>query len=439
MRSLHDHRADTRLKAVEALNLAGYGAAADAVAPLVADPDSNVRFAAIDAELTFFLNESVGAVTADGKTPKHSRAQDAFDAGPLVRNGAVAPPSVIDALVRASADPAPRIRFDALHALGVIAEPPLAPDVAETLAAGLDSSDPTTRIATARVLGRLRVASAGDKLIAALNDPSVTEQKYATEALGLIKNERSLGSLLERLNFYKTGDMAAETLLALARIAHVSAREAFRAHLADTDATMRAAALEGLGRLKDADSGEAFAMRRQKDTSVAVRLAATFALAHFDEPDVPTLARGLTSAETYAPGGRLPAGTRPGGRPGDRDVPQDVPRERPARRPHSRPGLHWHQGHRADSSALPEGSQRSRCPRGGRRHCAAVALGDELIVRRGRRPRRACRSADRRTRTERPARSRSGAATGGGPKGVRPTWREWGPGRRTRVPRAAAR
>jgi HEAT repeat protein len=299
MRSLHDHRADTRLKALEALNLAGYGAAADAVAPLVADPDSNVRFAAIDAELTFFLNEPVGGVTTDGKTPKHSRAQDAFDAGPLVRNGAVAPPSVIDALVRALADSAPRIRFDALHALGVIAEPPLAPDVAEAVAAGLDSSDPTTRIATARVLGRLRVASAGDKLIAALNDPNLTEQKYATEALGLIKNERSLGSLLERLDFYKTGDMAAETLLALARIAHVSAREAFRARLSDSDATMRVAALEGLGRLKDADSGTTFALRRQKDTSVAVRLAATFALAHFDEPDVPTLARGLTAAETY--------------------------------------------------------------------------------------------------------------------------------------------
>jgi HEAT repeat protein len=299
MRSLQDRRADVRLKAVESLNVAGYGAAADAVAPLIADPDVNVRFAAIDAELTFFLNESVDAAATDGKSPKHSRAQDAFDAGPLVRNAGLAPPSVLDALVHALRDNAPRIRFDALHALGVIAEPPLGQDAADALAAGLDAADPTTRIATARVLGRLRVASAGVKLIAALNDSNTLEQKYATEALGLIKEPRAVASLVERLDFYKTGDLATETLLALARIAHVSARDAFRAHVNDNDPGMRVAALEGLGRLHDADSRDAIVTRRQKDGSAPVRLAATFAMGCLEDPDVPMLAKGLSSADTY--------------------------------------------------------------------------------------------------------------------------------------------
>jgi HEAT repeat protein len=299
MRNLHDQRADIRLKAVESLNLAGYGAAADAVAPLIADPALNVRFAAIDAELTFFLNEPVGAAATDGKSPSHSRAQDAFDAGPLVRNGAVAPPSVLDALVHALHDEAPRIRFDALHAVGLIAEPPLGQAAVEALAAGLDAADPTTRIATARVLGRLRVTSAGAKLIAALNDRNTLEQKYATEALGLLREQRAVASLLARLDFYKTGDLAAETLLALARIGHASARDAFRAHVNDSDAAMRAAALEGLGRVHDADSRDAMVMRRQKDGSASVRLAATFAIGRLEDPDVPTLAKGLTAADTY--------------------------------------------------------------------------------------------------------------------------------------------
>jgi HEAT repeat protein len=299
MRNLHDRRADTRLKAVESLNLAGYGAAADAVAPLIADPDINVRFAAIDAELTFFLDEPVGAAATDGKSAKHSRAQEAFDAGPLVRNAGVAPPSVIDALVHALRDEAPRIRFDALHALGVIVEPPLGQDASEALAAGLDSADPTTRIATARVLGRLRVTTAGVKLIAALNDTNTVEQKYATEALGFIKESRAVTSLLERLDFYKTGEMATETLLALARIGQASAREAFRGHVNDNDPAMRAAALEGLGRLHDAESRDAIVARRQKDSSASVRLAAAFAIGRLEEPDVPALAKGLTSAETY--------------------------------------------------------------------------------------------------------------------------------------------
>ena len=298
MRNLHDRRADNRVKALQTLNLAGYTGAADEVAGLIADPDSNVRYAAIDAELTFFLNEPIGVATSSEKAPSHSRAQEAFDAGPLVRNAAAVPASVVEALLRALADPAPRLRFDALHALGVIAEPPLAD--ADTLAAGLDSADETTRIATARVLGRLRVARAGDKLIAALNDDSKVEQKYATEALGLIRNERAVKSFLERLDFYKSGDMAAETLLALGRIAHPSARDALRAHLNDGDAAMRAAALEGLGRLQDADSGGEFVARRQKDSSASVRLAATFAAAKLGNPDVPAIVRGLSSAETYA-------------------------------------------------------------------------------------------------------------------------------------------
>jgi HEAT repeat protein len=299
MRNLQDRRADARLKAVESLNVAGYGAAADAVAPLIADPDPKVRYAAIDAELTFFLNESVDAAATDGKSPKHSRAQDAFDAGPLVRNAGVAPSSVIDALVHALKDDAPRIRFDALHAIGVIAEPPLGQDAAEALAAGLDAADPTTRIATARVLGRLRVTSAGAKLIAALNDKNTLEQKYATEALGLIKDQRAVASLLERFDFYKTGDLAVETLLALARIGHASARETLRAHLNDKDEEMRVAAVEGLGRLHDADSRDAIVARLQKDPSPSVRLAATYAIGCLGDPDVPTLARGLASTDTY--------------------------------------------------------------------------------------------------------------------------------------------
>jgi HEAT repeat protein len=299
LRSLHDQRAETRLRAVETLNLGGYAAAADPVAPLIADPDSTVRFAAIDAELTFFLNEPVGVAATEGKAPSHSRAQAAFDAGPLVRNAAAAPASVLDALVHALADPLPRIRFDALHALGVIAEPPLAPDAADAIAAGLDAADPTTRIATARVLGRLRVKRAGEKLIAALNDSNRLEQKYATEALGLVKEERAVASLLQRLDFYKSGDMAAETLLALARIGDASARDAFRARVSDGDPAMRVAALEGLGRLRDAESRDALVTRRQKDGSAPVRLAATFAMGRLEDPDVPTLIQGLTSADTY--------------------------------------------------------------------------------------------------------------------------------------------
>src|SRR5580698_10826088 len=127
MRNLHDPSPAVRLRAVQAVALGNYGAAADAVAALIVDPDRQVRFAAIDAEVTFFLAEPLGGpeTSEDAAASSHSRAQAAFDAGPLARAAAVAPSSVIDGLRRALRDENPRIRFDALHALGFIAEPPL--------------------------------------------------------------------------------------------------------------------------------------------------------------------------------------------------------------------------------------------------------------------------------------------------------------------------
>jgi HEAT repeat protein len=299
MRSLHDPNAGTRLKAVESLNLGGYAAAADPVAPLIGDPDVRVRFAAIDAEVTFFLADPIGSPAVDGKAQKDSRPQLAFDAGPLARNSAAAPSSVTDALAHALDDTNPRIRFDALHALGFIAEPPASTTVGEAVMAGLDAPDPTTRIASARVLGRLRVTAAGDKLIAALNDTSLLEQQYATEALGLIGERRALTSLLQRLDFYQKGELAAETLLAVARIADDSSRPILRARLGDGDPQMRTAALEGLGRLRDEESRATMTDRQQKDKSPAARLAATYALGCFGDPDVAAIVKAFGVPETW--------------------------------------------------------------------------------------------------------------------------------------------
>src|SRR6187401_1667614 len=85
IRNLRHPNPQMRLDALERLNGAGYVAAAEAVAPLVGDPDDRVQLAAIDTELTFFVAERV---SADGNK---SRAQRAFEAGPVLRSALPAP------------------------------------------------------------------------------------------------------------------------------------------------------------------------------------------------------------------------------------------------------------------------------------------------------------------------------------------------------------
>jgi HEAT repeat protein len=300
VRNLRHPDAKTRLAAVEQLGNAGYTPAAEYVAPLVTDPDNAVQFAAIDAELTFFLAESIGARGILSFAGSHSRAQEAFDAGPLVRTAVAAPLVVIENLTAAMRDENPRIRFDAIHALGVLAEAPLPPAQSKALLGGLDHFDPVMRAATARVLGRLRVIDAGEPLIGALNDSNDVVRRCATEALGLIHEQRAVQSLTERFTYHKKGDAAAVTLSALAMIPNASSRDLFRSRLMDGNDSIRRAAAEGLGRLRDRESLPALRTMMASDRFPNVRLAAAFAVGLMDESQVNVPAQALGSADVGA-------------------------------------------------------------------------------------------------------------------------------------------
>jgi HEAT repeat protein len=285
---LRDSNASKRVAALRALNAANYLPAAQYAAPLVTDPDDAVQFAAIDAEVTFFTNRPIEP-GASG-----SRALEAFNAGRVARSAIREPEVLVDHLVAATADRNPRVRFDAIHALGVIVEPVSPsvtnPEFIRRLLTGLQHSDPVMRTATARVLGHIGAASAGDALVAVLNDKSDLVQQFAAESLGLLKHARAVQALADRVTYFGKGDRANEALLALARIGHGSSRDLFRARLADPDAAARRAAVEGLGRLRDAASLETIRTIARNDASNEVRLAGLFALHQLGEPQAAGLA-----------------------------------------------------------------------------------------------------------------------------------------------------
>jgi HEAT repeat protein len=298
IRNLRHPEARVRLQAVEQLGGGGYVPAAEYVAPLVTDPDDRVQAAAIDAELTFFLVESIGGRRVFSLTGgSRSRAQEAFDAGPIARSAAQAPLVLIDSLTTAIRDENARIRFDAVHALGVIGEAPLPPAQAKALADGMEHYDAVIRAATARVLGRLRARDASEKLILGLNDSSMVVRRYAAEALGLIREERAIQSLTELTAYHGNREMAAETLLALARIAHASSRDLFRQRLSDPSPAIRRAAAEGLGRLRDMESLETLKARMSAEPDASAKLAAAFAVGQMGETQAHVLAGALAASD----------------------------------------------------------------------------------------------------------------------------------------------
>jgi len=278
MRNLRHPRADVRLQAVDTLGNAGYVGAIEPVAPLINDEDDRVQAAALEAELSFFLAERVGGggarVLSLGSS--RSRAQQAFEAGPLIRTATPAPPMLIDALIAAMRDENARVRFDAVHVLGFVAERPLTAAQISGVIDGLDHYDPVIRMATARVIGRLGLREAGDKLTEALADSNATVRNLAAEAVGRLREERALFTLRDQLERGR-GD-AEVLLLAIARIAAPQDLGLLRAHLSDRGASGRRAAVEGLGRLTDTESVATIEQALKNDRAADVRLAAAYAL-----------------------------------------------------------------------------------------------------------------------------------------------------------------
>ena len=201
---------------------------------------------------------------------------------------------LVDRLIAAMRDENVRVRFDAVHALGAIAEAPISASQVEALTDQLDHYDPIMRAATAACSGGCASPRSRRSCIVALGDSSPIVREFAIEALGRVRAEAAVPHLLSMLIREKDRDsLAPQALLALARIAPASGLDHFRKRLADKNALMRRAAVEGIGRLKDRDSIDAVKQILAKDKSNEVRLAAHFALNALGEVQTHYLAAAM--------------------------------------------------------------------------------------------------------------------------------------------------
>jgi HEAT repeat protein len=284
VRNLRNPDPKIRISAVRLLRETGY---AEAIAPLAAvvnDQVNDIQLEAIDAELSFYLVEPIAtkkrvALVVEVRT--EGRAPAAFELGPLAVWPKPVPAELVDALLQAVDDDHKKVRIEAIYTLGVIgsaSRPNLSDAAVARLLKALDHYDPAVRAGAARVVGRLRVKSAGDGLLKAVNDSKAEVRYAAIRALGEIRDERAIQALSEQLSYYGRGEGAWSALDALARIAHPSSVPLFKARLTDKDPHLRRAAVEGLARAGDAASVEPFVIDVNQDESEMVRAAMAFAL-----------------------------------------------------------------------------------------------------------------------------------------------------------------
>jgi HEAT repeat protein len=299
IRNLRNPDPKVRLSAIELLHEAKYPEALAPLAPLVNDPVGDVQLAAIQTELSFYLVEDVKArrrvgLVIEKRSP--AVAQAAFNLSPARRWPRSTPPELVTALIKAIDDQNPRVRLEAIYALGVVAQPPLAGADAQGLIKALDHYDPAIRAAAADVIGRLNATDAGDALIKAINDSQPPVRYAAMHALGRLHDERAVAALTEQLKYYGKGEGAWSALEALARIAHPSSVPVFKERLADKDPNIRRAAAEGLGRAGDKSAMESLTAAATTDPSGMVRVAMAFALQKLGQNYAQRMVDAMTSS-----------------------------------------------------------------------------------------------------------------------------------------------
>jgi HEAT repeat protein len=298
VRSLRNPDPDVRIDALRLLREARHPEAIVPIAALIADPVDQIQLEAIATELSFFVIDDVSprkrvAFVLERRSEGHAAA--AFRAGPLAALPRPVPAEVIRGLLQAADDEHARVRIEAIYALGVIAQPPFPSEFDAALVKVLDHYDPAMRAAAAEVVGRLRVTSAGDALIRAVNDSNRAVRYASIRSLGHIREERAVKALTDQLAFYGRGEGAWAALDALARIAHASSIPVFKSRLTDKDPYLRRAAAEGLGRSGDTSESAALEVAVGTDPSEMVRAATAFALQKAGRNYVSRLVESLDS------------------------------------------------------------------------------------------------------------------------------------------------
>lgn len=281
VRNLRNPDPELRISAVRLLREAKYPEGIVPMAAIVNDPVNEIQLEVIEAQLGFFLIQEVPKkrkVAFLVEVRANGRAVRAFEMGPLAVWPKPAPPELVKALLNAVDDENGTVRLEAIYTLGVIGGQGIGEAESKQLIAALDHYDPAVRAAAARVIGRLRVTSAGDSLINAMNDSNAQVRYASMRALGEINEARALQALTDQFNYYGKGEGAFSALDALARIAHPSSVDLFKAHLTDKDPYLRRAAAEGLGRAGYVSAKEALQTGATNDSSEMVRVAMAFAL-----------------------------------------------------------------------------------------------------------------------------------------------------------------
>jgi hypothetical protein len=230
--ALRSEDPDARREALQQIAAAGNPEAAGAVAALAADPEDQIQLLAIGTLLELLRPGDDGGAEVARRT---------FEAS--VEPARPVPASAFDPVAQAMGDASPKVAEEAAYAFaflsssrhGIVPETAMvaAQNALQTL---MESADAATRLTAIAVAGRVfRAPPTGppparsvlpesflEGLMAAMNRPDHAEQAAAMDALGRVREARAREALEERFAFHREQGPTALAVTALDALARLA-------------------------------------------------------------------------------------------------------------------------------------------------------------------------------------------------------------------------
>lgn len=274
---LRDPELEVRLEAVKSIVKVGRVESLDPLAEATRDNDPEIQVRATDGLVNFYLPGYVET----GLTASVRRVGAGIKGKFTDTNDQVIPayievrPEIVQALVKlARGGSSMESRANAARALGVLRGRAALPDLVQALRSN-DHQVLYECLIAFQKIGDPTVASSFNYL---LRDPIQKVQIAAIETAGLLQNHEVLPDLVKILETSKRASVRRSALYAIARMPGEANRGLYFRYLEDEDQHFRAAACEGLGRLRNAEDLPRLQSAFEREGKMLPRLALAFAL-----------------------------------------------------------------------------------------------------------------------------------------------------------------
>lgn len=283
---LSDGDRDVRVEAVKSVVGIGTQYSLDPLVRAARDNDPEIQIRATDGLVNFYLPGYVKSGLSGRVTRVSSRIKGYFDKrnDQVIDSYIPVRPEVVKALgTLAKGGASMTARANAARGVGILRGRAAVPDLVEAA----HSKDNDVIFESLIALQKIRDQSAGPKIAFLLKDLDTDVQIAALETTGLLQNKEAAPEVRRALGAAKSPKVKRAALSALAMLATSEDHSIFEQYLVDRkDHDLRAAAAEGLGRLRNPADYPALEREfNETDNNPKARLAAAFALVNTGKID----------------------------------------------------------------------------------------------------------------------------------------------------------